>query len=224
MAQAGLHALVGAISRKLTPKREWLMLGVMLGSLFPDLDNYTVAVATIAKLDTHSLHRTFTHSLLSALLIVILFFVIGQVFKQPRWNNFGIGFGIGIGMHIALDLLLWFNGVQLFWPLGVWVNPWEGIKPPDWFAKLLDPAEFLFFALFFVWLAKMAQAQKTDSNFLGTLRLWTIGMFALLVVFTPLAYIMNKGFQTIFGVFYLISITATFVITIRMRQTVGAFD
>jgi hypothetical protein len=47
MAQAGLHALVGAAMQKVAPKREWLMLGIILGSLFPDLDNYAVAVATV---------------------------------------------------------------------------------------------------------------------------------------------------------------------------------
>ncbi len=223
MAQAGLHALVGAVTRKLTPQREWLMLGIILGSLFPDLDNYTVAIATVAKLDTQGLHRTFTHSILTALAIVVVFAVIGLIRKQPRWTNLGIGLGVGIGLHIVLDLVIWFNGVQLLWPFASWVNLWEGITPADWFAKLLDPAEFLFFALFFIWLAKAARDHKTNLDFLGTLRWWTIGMFVLLAVFTPLAYVMTKGFPTIYGVFYLVSITAAFVITIRMRQTVEEF-
>ena len=223
MAQAGLHALVGVAARKLTPDREWLMLGIILGSLFPDLDNYAVAVATIAKLDTHGLHRSFTHSILTALAIVVVFAIVGLILKQPRLANLGIGLGVGIGLHITLDLLLWFNGVQLLWPLDSWVNLWEGTEPAEWFAKLMDPAEFFFFAMFFVWLAKVAQVHKTDLNFLGTLRLWTIGMFVLLAIFTPLVYFMGKGFQTIYGVFYLISITAAFVIAIRMRQTVDRF-
>jgi membrane-bound metal-dependent hydrolase YbcI (DUF457 family) len=223
MAQAGIHALVGAAFRKVTPKREWLMLGVILGSIFPDLDNYTVAVATIAKLNSHGLHRTFTHSIFTILAVFVVFFILAQARKEPRWTNFGIGFGAGIGLHILLDLLVWFNGVELLWPFGGWVNFWEGIQPPGWFAKLLDPAEFAFFALFLAWLAKTAQANRTDTKSLGMLRGWMIAMVVLLVVFTPLGYIMSKGFLTIFGVFYLISITAAFIITIRMRQTVEVF-
>jgi hypothetical protein len=126
-------------------------------------------------------------------------------------------------LHIALDLIIWFNGVELFWPLGGWLNLWERVQPPAWFAKLLDPAEFLFFALFFAWLAKVAQSHKTNPDFIRALRFWRIAMFILLAVFTPLAYVLGKGFQTIYGVFYLVSITAAFVITIRMRQTVEAF-
>lgn len=223
MAQAGVHALLGAGTRKVTPKRDWLMLGIILGSLFPDFDNYMVAIATVAKLNTHDLHRTFTHSLLAILVAVVVFIIVAQVSKQPRWANLGVGLGIGIGLHIILDLLIWFNGVELFWPLGGWLNLWESVAPPVWFAKLLDPAEFLFFALFFAWLAKVAQGHKTNSDFLGTLRFWIIAMLVLLVVFTPLAFLMSKGFQTIYGVFYLVSITAAFVITIRMRQTVEAY-
>ena len=223
MAQAGIHALVGAAVRKASPKREWLMLGIILGSLFPDLDNYTVAVATLAKLNTHGLHRTFTHSVFTILAVLVIFFLVARARQEPRWTNFGAGFGVGIGLHVLLDLLIWFNGVELLWPFGGWVNLWEGFKPPEWFTKLLDPAEFAFFALFLAWLAKAAQANRTNTDFLGTLRRWTLVMLVLLVVFTPLAYVMSKGFLTVFGAFYLISITAAFVITIRMRQTVEAF-
>jgi len=223
MAQAGLHALVGAAVRKVTPRREWLMLGIILGSMFPDLDNYTVAIATIARLNTHGLHRTFTHSIFAILLVIAIFYTLGRVRREPRWTNFGIGFGAGIGLHILLDLVIWFNGVELLWPFGGWINLWEGIQPPSWFAKLLDPAEFAFFALFLFWLFKTAQVNKTDTNSLGMLRGWMIAMVVLLVVFTPLAYIMSKGFLTIYGVAYLVAITAAFVITIRMRQTVEIF-
>ena len=223
MAQAGIHALVGAAVRKITPNREWLMLGIILGSIFPDLDNYTVAIATLAKLDTHGLHRTFTHSLFTILAAVVVFFLVAQARRQPRWTNLGLGIGVGIGLHIALDLLIWFNGVELLWPFGGWVNFWEGVKPPDWFAKLLDPAEFLFLALFFIWLARTARAHHKDVGFLGKLRWWTIAMLVFLVVFTPLAYLMTKGFLTIFGAIYLISLTAAFFIVIRMRQTIEAF-
>lgn len=223
MAQAGIHALVGAAVRKISPNREWLMLGIILGSIFPDLDNYTVAIATLAKLDTHGLHRTFTHSLFTILAAVVVFFLVAQARRQPRWTNLGTGIGIGIGLHIILDLLIWFNGVELLWPFGGWVNLWEGIQPPDWFAKLLDPAEFLFLALFLIWLARTARANHKDAEFLGKLRWWTVAMFVLLVIFTPLAFLMTKGFLTIFGAFYLIAVTAAFFITIRMRHTIEAF-
>lgn len=222
MAQAGLHALVAAAVGKVTPKKEWLILGIFLGSIFPDLDNYAVAIATVAKLDSHGLHRTFTHSLFTILAVILVFFVVSLLLKQPKWNNLGIGMGVGIALHILLDLVIWFNGVQLLWPLGTWVNFWEGVSVPAWFTKLLDPAEFLFLAFYFAWLANVGRDHKTNVDFLKKLRGWMIFMVLLVVVFTPLEFIMQKGFLTIFGVFYLIAATAAFLITIRMRDTVEA--
>ncbi len=220
MAQAGLHALVGVGVRKVVPKREWFILGIILGSIFPDLDNYAVAVATIAKLNTNGLHRTFTHSLFAILAAVVVFFIVAQIRRQPRWTNLGLGFGVGIGLHIVLDLLMWFNGVELLWPLGGWVNLWEGVKPPVWFATLLDPFELLFFALYFGWLGKAVRDYGTNLDFLRPLRLWTMAMVVLLIIFTPLAFVQQQVFLSSFGVVYLIFITAAFVITIRMRETV----
>ena len=107
--------------------------------------------------------------------------------------------------------------------LGRYVNLWEGVVVPGWFAKFLDPAEFLFLALYFIWLANYARTHKTDGDFLKTLRIWTIALLVLFVVLTPLSYVMKSGFLTLDGAFYLISLTAALVITIRMRQTVEAF-
>ena len=46
MAQAGIHGMVGVVVRKWTPKKEWLMLGIVLGSILPDMDALAVAYAT----------------------------------------------------------------------------------------------------------------------------------------------------------------------------------
>ncbi len=219
MAQAGMHALVGIATRSVAPKRDWLLLGIVLGNLFPDLDNYAVAVATVAKMDTHGLHRTFTHSLLGMLSAVLIFYIIASIRRQPRWTNLGIGLGLGIGMHILLDLLLWFNGVELLWPFGGWVNFWADAAPPVWFMQLMDPAEFLFFALYFVWLGKAAQDQHTDLPFLKTLRWWTLAMVALSILFLPLVLATNSTYYTVYGLAYLVSLTVAFVITVRMRHT-----
>jgi len=222
MAQAGIHAMVGAAIRKWVPKKEWLILGVVLGNLFPDMDNLAVAVATLMKLPTAGIHRTATHSVPMVIFAMLVFYVWAAVTKNPRWQTFGIGFGIGILMHILLDLLLWFNGVELFWPFPSWVNLWANYTPPDWFMKLMDPAEMLFFGLFYLMLISLARKQNTDMEYLRRLRTWMIVQFVLFVVFTFLVYVMSSGFRTIHGVFYLLSLFQAFYITIHMQRTVEA--
>jgi len=208
--------------RKVAGKKEWLLLGILLGSFIPDMDNVGVAVATLTKMPTEGIHRTMTHSLFFMAAVVIVFYVIGQMKKDARWKNLGLGLGLGILLHSLLDLLIWFNGVNLFWPLGGEINFWANTTPPEWFMKFMDPAEFLFFGLFLWALGTWARKAGTDGDFMKTHRIWLILEAALFVIFTPLAYIMTKGFLTIFGAFYLFSLFMIFLVTIRMRKTVEA--
>ena len=84
------------------------------------------------------------------------------------------------------------------------------------------PAEFLFFALFFMWLNATARKRGTDGDYLGALKTWTAIQGVLFVVFTLLVYSMGKGFMTLYGVMYLLSLGLTFGVIIRMRQTIEA--
>ena len=222
MAQAGVHGMVGMAVRKWTPSQKWLMLGIVLGNLFPDADNLAVAVATVMGKSTEGLHRTFTHSLFFVAAIVVVFYGIAWASKRPEWGNLGLGLGIGVLMHIPLDLLIWFNGVEILWPLPSWVNLWTNVTPPEWWDKLMMPVENLFFALFFLLLASTAQKRNTDIGYLPKLRIWTWVQGVLFVVFLVMVYTMEAGFLTIFGAVYLLSLGLALGITIRMRETVEA--
>jgi membrane-bound metal-dependent hydrolase YbcI (DUF457 family) len=221
MPQAGIHSMVGMAVRKWTPKAEWLMLGIVLGNLFPDTDNLVVAIATLAKLPTEGIHRTFTHSLFTVVVILAIFYLTAALSKKRRWLNFGIGMGVGVLMHILLDLLLWFNGVAILWPIPSWIDLWSWYTPPVWLSNLLLTGEYLFFALYFLLLASLARRQKTDAGFHLTLRIWTILQFILFAVLTVLVFVMSKGFTTLNGLVYLLSLALAIGVTIRMRGTIG---
>ncbi|HRQ37841.1 MAG TPA: metal-dependent hydrolase [Chloroflexota bacterium] len=220
MAQAGIHSMVGVAVRKWSPARQWLVLGIVLGSLLPDADNLAVAIATMTGGSTEGLHRTITHSLITATAVVIVFQLIGRVSKRPSWGNLGLGLGIGVALHALLDLLIWFDGVQLFWPLPLWVNLWAGVTPPEWFSQLMMPMEMLFFALYFGGLVMLAQRQGTDLGRMRSLKVWTAVQTILFLIFLALVYTMESGFMTIYGVVYLLSLGLAVVITVRMRQTI----
>ena len=222
MAQAGIHSMVGMVVRKWTPDRKWLMLGIVLGNLFPDADNLAVAVATVMGKSTEGLHRTFTHSLFFVLAIILVFYGIAWASKRSEWGNLGLGLGVGVLMHILLDLLVWFNGVEILWPLPSWVNLWTNVTPPEWWNKLMMPVENLFFVLFFLLLASTAQKRNTDGDYLSKLRIWTWVQGIIFVAFMVMVYTMESGFMTIFGAVYLLSLGLAFGITIRMRETVEA--
>lgn len=223
MPQNGIHAIIGVATRNWMPKREWLLLGVVLGNMFPDLDNLVVAYATLAKLpDPESYHRTFTHSLFTIIVVLILFYLGAAITKNDRWRNFGVGFGIGILMHILVDLLLWFNGVELFWPLRYELNLWSWFVTPTWLKIFLDTAEFLAFGLYFLLLGSLARRYGTDAERQGSAKTWAYIEFALFVLFTALFFTMGTEglLYQVFGGLYLLSLILAMVLTIQMKNTV----
>jgi membrane-bound metal-dependent hydrolase YbcI (DUF457 family) len=225
MPQAGMHGLVGMAVRKTVGKKEWLVLGLILGSFVPDMDNVGVAVATLTRMPTEGLHRTWTHSVFFIAVVMAVFFLLSQWKKETRWLNLGLGLGLGMLLHSLLDLVLWFNGVNLFWPLGGEINFWANSNPPAWFMTFLDQAsEFLFFGLFLWVLGIWARNSNTDGEFMKKQRLWMWLEFALFATFTA-GLIFGKEYKTISGALYLFSLIMTFLVTIRMRKTVeGAVE
>jgi membrane-bound metal-dependent hydrolase YbcI (DUF457 family) len=204
------------------PNREWILLGLVLGNMFPDLDNLAVAYATLTKADTNGLHRTFTHSIFTIAVMLLLFYLIAAVTKNQKWNNFGMGFGAGILMHILVDLVAWFNGVELLWPIRYELNFWSWFTVPAWLQVLLDTGEFLAFGLFLTLLGSLAHRYNTDRERQSSVRVWAYVQFGLFALFTFLFYFMPTLplLHTIFGALYLVSMIAAMTITIRMQKTV----
>ena len=224
MAQAGIHALVGAAFRNASRSGEGLLIGIILGNLVPDLDNLAVAIATVTGRSTDGLHRTFTHSLFTAAAVVLGFYLVSWMRKNPKIGRLGLGLGIGIVTHILLDLLVWFSGVQVFWPLPIWVNLWQNVTPPEWFTTLMMPVEFLFMAVFLVLLVRWGRQAETDQEFLPVARTIAYVLLGLFAVFTVLAYAMPSVFILPYGALYLIALSVVIGVTIRMRRTIGKIE
>jgi membrane-bound metal-dependent hydrolase YbcI (DUF457 family) len=200
-----------------------MMLGLVLGSILPDADNLAVAVATLTKQPTAGIHRTATHSLFFALLVVGILYLCAAAFKRPSLKYIGIGMGMGVILHSLLDLLIWFSGVAILWPFPVWINLWEGISPPTWFTKILDPLELFFFGLFFLSLALSGKQGMENRKARNGLWIWTGIEAFLFVIFSVLAFTLKSGFTTIFGGVYLFSLGLAIVLTIQMRDTLEGF-
>ena len=222
MPQNGVHAIAGIAARRWVPQREWLILGFVLGNMFPDLDNIAVAYATLTKADSHGLHRTFTHSIFTILVVIVLFYLIAALTKNRKWHNLGLGLGIGILMHILFDLVLWFNGVEILWPIPFEVNFWRWFTMPDWLKILLDTGEFLAFGLYFLLLGSLARQQNMDGERQRSSKTWAYTQLVLFILFTVLFFTLGPtGLPyTIFGALYLVSVIIAVVVTIQMRKTI----
>lgn len=224
MAQAGIHALVGAAARNVSGSKQGLLLGIILGNLVPDLDNLAVANAILTGGSTQGLHRTFTHSFFTAAAVILILYILRFLFNQPEIGNLGLGLGIGMVMHILLDLLIWFSGVQLLWPLPTWVNLWENVTAPDWWTKLMLPVEFLFMAAYLLLLIRWGKQTDSDRDYLPVVWIILYVLLGLFAVFTVLVYVMDSGFMTPYGALYLLALGFVIGVTIRMRRTLGKIE
>ncbi len=100
----GLHA---PIADKLSPASLLVLLAVLFGSLFPDLDKLNAALGR--KVEFIALifnHRGFFHSVIAAALFSLLWWQVALLFLGSHTAFFiGLGFGLGYLSHLALDAL-----------------------------------------------------------------------------------------------------------------------
>ena len=80
--------------------------------------------------------------------------------------------------------------------------------------------EFLYIALFFVGLERLARRTHNDQVYLSKLRKWTWIQAGLFVLFTVLVFALRTGYLSPYGAVYLLSLALAIGVTIRMRKTV----
>ena len=111
------HALASyALARGLFPRRRWpVVAGMVFAGSFADIDLVSAVFGPAAYFTAH---RTYTHSLLGTLAVVLLgvFFTRYLAKKQPEpISTFLWPLGFAAGFHVVLDLLQ-SEGVALLWP------------------------------------------------------------------------------------------------------------
>lgn len=244
MAQSGFHGIVGltiaraAGNRQPDPRvrssrekdtriREWekgLRFGAVLGSILPDADLLSLAITFLfdAQLAMR-MHRTATHSLLFSVPLILL----GWLFLKGRAGGLAVGFGLGAVAHSALDILVWFSSVDLFWPLGNWglpseVNLWRNVKVHPYIGNFLGAVDYLAFALYFTLLADAARRMETDVEFLPRLRQLRALNLAFFVVYTALSLVLSRTVFDIahYALFVLVFFPVAVYVTIKMRNTI----
>ncbi len=118
----GFHGLLALfLAKRIDPENKNSRVGLVFGSVFPDLDligSFFIFILTQDKFLTIYFHRTVTHSLivmLGLLGIALTFFYYKKLEKRRTISYFLFGFIGGMFLHALLDLF-YLDGVTLFWP------------------------------------------------------------------------------------------------------------
>jgi membrane-bound metal-dependent hydrolase YbcI (DUF457 family) len=118
----GFHGILGLfLCSAIEPEHKYFRIGLVWGSVLPDLDLLGSALIFVLTLNTDlalAFHRSITHSL-----IVMMFILSFAYFVQLKWlgvrkTYFPLIIGVisGMVLHVTLDMF-YFDGVTLFWPL-----------------------------------------------------------------------------------------------------------
>lgn len=227
MPQPGLHGVLALAARRTFSKKPWFALGLAFGALLPDADGYAQAFgALVQRMDAATAeavyHRTLTHSLFFAAGIALLFYLLSLVRRDENLRSFGFGMGAGIGLlHSLVDILGWFDGVGLLWPL--WgIDLWNWATLPEIATSLLRAGNFLAFGLYFAYLLSLARRVGSDAAYLPRLRAYASAQFGLWVLFTILAFFLSAGAYNIVdgAVFLFLAYPNTLWVTWKMRETI----
>lgn len=238
MAQAGFHGLLGlmagpAIVRRLplpARARRAALLGFVLGNFLPDADVYAALMAAPLIPDlAPTLHRGLTHSLLGALLPALGFSIAGRLSRDREVVGLGIGLSLGIGSHIALDLIVWFAGLDLFWPLGTlglmpMVNLWSWVRVPPLLERLLAACEYLAFAAYFTYLGHLAHQTGRGARMARAATYLRGRMLALTALLLVLALALDElPFNVLhYTLWSLVSFPTVLYVTVKMDTTLAA--
>lgn len=114
------------ITKKKLTQYGWFFL--LLGGILPDIDHLLDW-----SLGIH-IHRTFTHSLLFLVVMMILFsgvltlLSLVRKLSKKEITELVLALGFGIAIHLFLDMVTFGVGVPLLWPALWYVSFWNGVQ------------------------------------------------------------------------------------------------
>ena len=228
MPQPGLHGLFALGVLRLRPAPRGFALGLMAGALLPDLDTYPQGIAVVLGMDPARaeavFHRTLTHSLFFAIGVALALAGSARLRGDRAQMAFAGGWLLGsVGLHILPDLLAWFDGVGILWPL--WsVNLWAGVALPHPVPNLLRAMNFYAFAAYLFAMGKEARRRGMDRRGLISLRKEVKVQLGLGALFTPLALLLpTSQYNLLDGAAFLLwAYPRVLWITWRMRSVIEA--
>ena len=223
MAQAGLHAAIGYQTRRLIPYEKRLFPALMFGTMLPDMDIIIVSLASFFYTIEQSeviFHRTFSHSFFSLIIMYLFFAIIAEIKKKPKLKSIGKGLAIGMLIHYIVDTFLWFNQIDLLWPLPLNpINIWQSWRPPPFIYNILLALEFFFFR-WYAWFLIMRHLDSPGSHswYIKYLNKWkniesVLFLFIIILLIWDLPF-----FKLLFGLFYIPSLIMALISTYISRD------
>ncbi|SVC69556.1 uncharacterized protein METZ01_LOCUS322410 [marine metagenome] len=223
MAQAGLHAIIGYQTKRIIPYEKRIIPAIIFGSMLPDIDIIVVGIGSLFNnlmVAEKLFHRTFTHSFFTLIFVYLFFAILSELKKNPTFKSVGKGIAIGMLIHYLTDSILWFNKIDLLWPLPI--NPidiWNSWSPPKPIIHALLTIEFFCFR-WYAWFLIKKHYEKPNKhswiimhlNIWKNLETWIFLLFIFLTIWEV------SWFKLVFGFAYIPSLIMALFSTYASRD------
>lgn len=185
MPPTGFHGILGLlIAGKIKKNYKYTRLGVVWGSVMPDLDligSVLLFIFTGGNVETTiAFHRSVTHSLIVIMLIFLIAIIFRYLTSDKNNDYFQFLFGLVAGMllHVILDMF-YFSGVTLFWPIQpitektiIIPYTFDDLSPAynSLAAKIIGTIDGYFEIVFYLVFIFLAKKLHTDNTLVLSLR------------------------------------------------------
>jgi len=227
MAQAGIHAYFAFAIKNKLPSKRWFFISFLIGSILPDIDIILIPITSLFLNFEESIfliHRTFTHSLISVIIIYLLLLIFYEIKKDKKYIIIANGFCLGCLAHIFLDIFLWFEPIHLLWPLPIkHIDLFQYIKLPYLFKIFLLALEFILFRALAWRLTEIIINNPNKNGYLinRLSSIMKIELFYLIIFIISAIYFNEKYVYYVFSVLYIHSLIMIIWILYQMRESIN---
>tara|TARA_X000001036_G_scaffold253628_1_gene236052 strand:+ start:3039 stop:3749 length:711 start_codon:yes stop_codon:yes gene_type:complete len=235
MAQSGIHAFSGIVVSKFLKNKKWFIPSFIFGSILPDIDVLFAAILFLFGtniFDAEAIHRTFTHSLFTIVIIYFIFLSISEITSKQKFKVIGKGICLGMILHCILDIFLWFSSISLLWPIQPYliqpIDIWGNMvfKNEQAIRKILLALEFIMFRFYGWFLINKAIQSIYIQNciwFVKYISRWIKIEFIIFLFFLFLIYLNTNinSYKIFFTIMYIPSLIMALISTYILRDVLN---
>ena len=172
------------------------------------------------------LNKTFAHSILSTVIIYLLLLIVYELKKDKSILHLANGLILGIFLHISIDILFFFEKIDLFWPLPInSIYLWDK-NLPIYIYKLILALEFVFFRWFAHYAINMILHHPGKNRDLIKIQtFWMKLELYFIIIFIICLYYLNiQNILILFYIGYIPSIIMMFYTIIKIWDSLDYFS
>ena len=211
MALSGTHAYISILIKNKLSYGKWFFVSFLFGSIIPDVDYFFSKIHLLLSVPKfiNLLNKTFAHSIITVILVYLILLIIYEINKNKNYLHIANGVLFGMSFHILLDIFLWYDKIDLFWPLPIeHIHIWNNITLTKNLSIFILALEFIFFRVF-AWQSINSILDHPGKNryFIKPLTFWMKSQLYYIIIFIISSYFISLYYvYIIFFIGYLPSL------------------